>query len=75
MASGEVNATENVSILDGVNNYVLMQKDEDITLTVCRKGSNSYVYLHWNSFVPITLFTLELFCTNKIKQRDSESLS
>ena len=45
-------------------NVLLMQNDEDVTTTVYRKEISSNVYLHWDSFTPIswkrgTLKTLE----------------
>ena len=33
---------------------LLMRNHNDITTTVYRKDSNSDVYLHWDSFTPIT---------------------
>ena len=46
----EVESNAKLTFLD----LLLMRNHNDITTTVYRKDSNSDVYLHWDSFTPIT---------------------
>ena len=46
----EVESNAKLPFLD----MLLMRNHNDITTTVYRKDSNSDVYLHWDSFTPIT---------------------
>ena len=46
----EVESNEKSPFID----MLLMRNHNDITTTVYRKDSNSDVYLHWDSFTPIT---------------------
>ena len=51
----EVESTAKLLFLD----VLLMRNDEDVTTTVYRKEVNSNVYLHWDSFTPISWKTLK----------------